>query len=96
MPEEILFESESDETVADVAAYLRAVADALDGDGSVTLRAGDREVVLTVPERVTFEVKAEREPSTTGPDETSLEVELEWADGDGAAGAEGDASLAIE
>jgi amphi-Trp domain-containing protein len=95
MPEEVLFETESTESRADVAAYLRAVADALDGGEPVTLRVGDRSTTLDVPERVTFEVKTEREGPVDGPGELSLELELEWPE-DGGEGAGSGGTLEIE
>ncbi len=79
--EEVLFESETEESRAAVADYLRSVADRLD-DGAVTLRSGDEELTVNPPETVEFEVKVEREGA-----ETSLELELEWAeDASGASG----------
>jgi len=73
--EEVLFESETMESRAAVADYLRSVADRLD-EGEVTLRGGGEEFTVDPPETVEFEVKVEREG-----DETSLELELEWAEG---------------
>jgi amphi-Trp domain-containing protein len=80
MPEEVIFESERPATRADVADYLRTVADRLDADDPVTLRAGDDEVTLDPPGRLTFEVKAERETGG-GPPELGVEFELEWREG---------------
>jgi len=37
MPEEVLFESESRRTRAEIAAYLRTVADSLESDSAITL-----------------------------------------------------------
>lgn len=73
--EEVLFESETDESRATVADYLRSVADRLD-DGTVTLRSGDEEFTVEPTEPVEFEVTVEREGA-----ETSLELELEWTEG---------------
>ncbi|WP_058365534.1 amphi-Trp domain-containing protein [Haloparvum sedimenti] len=96
MPEEVLFESEHDMSGAEIAAYLRTVADKLDGGEAITLTAGSESVTLTPPERPTFEVKAERETSASGPDELSIEFELEWDEGvEGEAGGAG-GSLEIE
>jgi amphi-Trp domain-containing protein len=78
MPEEVLFESESKRSRSEVAAYLRDVADALESDGAVTVRAGDQSVSVTPPNRVEFEVKVEREGPANGPGELGLEFELEW------------------
>jgi amphi-Trp domain-containing protein len=79
MPEEVLFESESKQSRAAIADYLRNVADSLDGGGDVTLTAGDQSIQMDVPGELTFEVKAERE-TAAGADtgELSLELELEW------------------
>lgn len=82
MPEEVLFKSESSQSRADIAAYLRTVADNLDNGEAITLKAGDESVTLTPPANPTFEVKAERETSTSGPGELSIEFELEWDEGD--------------
>ena len=78
MPEEILFESESARDRAEVAAYLRRVADALEVGDPLALSAGGDSVTMAVPERPTFEVKAEREGPTDGPGELSVEFEIEW------------------
>ena len=92
MPEEVLFETESDQSRADVATYLRTVADKLDGDGEMTLAAGEQSVTLSVPPTTEFEVKVEREtPAGGGDGDLSLELELEWPenagdDGDGDGG----------
>lgn len=82
MPEEVLFKSESSQNRSEIAAYLRTVADKLDAGESVKLSAGDQSVTLDVPPTPTFEVKAERETSSSGgPAELSVEFELEWDEG---------------
>jgi amphi-Trp domain-containing protein len=80
MPEEILFEHESHQSRPDVATYLRSLADKLDAGDAVTLKAGADELRLDVPQTVEFEVKAERETGGGSP-ELSIEVELEWTEG---------------
>lgn len=90
MPEEVLFKSESDQSRGEIASYLRTVADSLDGGGDLTLKQGSESVTMTPPDRPTFEVKAERETGS-GPDELSIEFEIEWDDG-----AESSGSLEIE
>ncbi|ELZ78076.1 amphi-Trp domain-containing protein [Haloferax larsenii] len=87
MPEEVLFESESKQSRADIASYLRTVADKLDAGESITLTAGDQSVTLDPPTSPTFEVKAEREGPVGSPGELSIEFELEW-DEDGGDGGE--------
>ena len=84
MPEEVIFETETQKSRGEVAAYLRSVADKLDGDGTVSLSTGDQSVDLTVPDTTEFEVKVEREtPAGGGAGELSLELEIEWDEGDG-------------
>jgi amphi-Trp domain-containing protein len=77
MPEEVLFETEAEMERTEIASYLRAVAEKLEGDGSLSLRAGEQDLTLDVPSTPTFEVKAERETGS-GPDELSVEFEIEW------------------
>jgi amphi-Trp domain-containing protein len=93
MPEEVLFETEKRRTRAEIASYLRAFADKLDGDGPITLTAGEQSVTMEPPERSTFEVKAEREGPTDAPGELSVEFEVEWDEG---RSADGDGELSIE
>jgi len=85
MPEEVLFEVEQPQSRAEVAKYLRSVADSLDAGEAITLSAGDQSVTMDPPARPTFEVKAEREGPAGRPGELSIEFELEWDEdaGDG-------------
>lgn len=79
MPEETLFEFEQHMDAAEVAQYLRTVADHLESGDEFTLEAGDESVTLTSPGRVEFEVEVERETSKSGGSaEIELEFELEW------------------
>lgn len=82
MPEVTLFESESTFTRAEIAAYLRSVADSLEAGEPITLKSGDQSVTVDPPGRVTFEVEVEREGPRKGPGELSLEFELEWDEAD--------------
>ncbi|WP_122089137.1 amphi-Trp domain-containing protein [Halalkalicoccus subterraneus] len=93
MPEEVLFKTEQSRSREEIATYLRAVADKLDGNGSLTLSAGDESVDLAVPDRPTFEIKAERE-SEGNDSELSVEFELEWDEGqEGESGTSGDLTI---
>jgi len=92
MPETVLFESEREHTRAEIAAYLRSVADSLERGDDLTLSAGEESVTLTPPSTPTFEVKAEREGPTDAPGELSVEFELEWDE----AGDAADERLEIE
>lgn len=79
MPEETLFESESERERGEIAAYLRALAGELDGDGPVTFRDGEYTVSVTPPERAEFDVEVEREDG----DELGIELEIEWPEEEG-------------
>ncbi|WP_251343612.1 amphi-Trp domain-containing protein [Haloplanus halophilus] len=87
MPEEVLFESESEQSRDEIASYLRSVAEKLERGDPITLKAGSESVTMDPPVRPTFEVKAEREGPTDGPGELSIEFELEWDEnGEGSEG----------
>lgn len=93
MTEEVLFETENSQSRSEIAESLRTVADKLDAGETLTLTAGNDSVSLDVPERATFEVKAEREGGSSNP-ELSVEFELEWDEG--ASGGDGSNSISIE
>jgi len=95
MPEEVLFKSESRQSRAEIATYLRSVADKLESGEAITLSAGSESVTMEPPAQPTFEVKAEREGPTGSPGELSIELELEWDEdgGDDGNGASGELSI---
>lgn len=78
MPEDVLFESESDQTREAIARYLRRVASNLEDGAPITLKGSEESVTMDPPARPTFEVKAEREGPVDGSGELSVEFELEW------------------
>jgi amphi-Trp domain-containing protein len=80
MPEKVLFETEQMQSRGDVAAYLRTVADKLDGNESITLDSAGQSVTV------------DPEGPADGDGELSIEFELEWDEN--ASG--GDGSLSIE
>lgn len=91
MPEEVLFKFERRMGRDEIADYLRTVADSLESGGSIALEAGGESVTMTPPDRPTFEIKAERETSSSapeGPGEMGLEFELEWREGERESGGE--------
>lgn len=94
MPEKVLFETEANMERAEIASYLRTVADRLEEGEAVTLSSGGDSVTLDPPRRPTFEVKAEREGPEDGSGEMSIEFELEWPEG--AEGGEDRDGLSIE
>jgi amphi-Trp domain-containing protein len=83
MPEVILFKSEERKSRKDIADLLRTLADKLEENGEITLRGAEGEgVALQVPEDLVLEVKAEEETSGRGKIKRSLEIELEWREGE--------------
>ena len=78
--EVVLFKSEEKRSTAEVAQFLRQLADRVEKH-EVILRKGTDELTLTLPGMVTLEVKAEEETSRSGKKKHSLEVELEWKPG---------------
>ena len=79
MVEEVLFETEQRMERGDIAAMFRQIAESLESGAPIALSAGEQSIELEVPQRPTFEVKAERE----GQNELSVEFELEWREGEG-------------
>ena len=77
-----LFEFEQTFSRSNVAAYLREIADKLDGEGTLEFTAGGETTSVSVPERLQFEVEVEREPNDDGSAEMEIEFELEWHEGD--------------
>ncbi|WP_225336304.1 amphi-Trp domain-containing protein [Halomicrobium urmianum] len=94
MPEEVLFKSESAQSRAEIATYLRRVADKLEQGDAITLKSGSESVAMEPPARPTFEVKAEREGPTDGSGELSVEFELAWNE-NGSGGDSGSDQLSI-
>lgn len=76
----VLFSSEEPSTAPEVAAFLRNLADKVES-GQVILRQGQDEVTMSLPHNIVLEVKAEEEMKRSGK-KFSLEVELEWKEGD--------------
>ena len=81
----VLFKSEEKKDLPSVATFLRQLADKLDGN-RVVLRQGTQEIVLDIPNNVVLELKAEEEDKK-GKMKRTLEVEIEWIEGDESGGA---------
>ena len=80
----VLFESEERKDLASVVAFLHQLADKL-ALNQVILRQGDEEIVIDVPNNVVLELKVEEEDKK-GKVKRSLEVEIEWLEGDQSGG----------
>lgn len=91
MPEETLFAFEQTMARTEVARYLRTLAKHLEKGDSINFSSGAHRSNVDVPSRVHFEVDVERDApdSDEAPVEMSIELEIEWIEG------EEDASLEI-
>ena len=72
-------ETEEQKTRAEVATYLRQLADQIDEDGAVTLNLGGQRVTLDPTEPITFKLEGESD-WTEGDTEAkqSIEFEMVW------------------
>jgi amphi-Trp domain-containing protein len=72
-------ETEAEKTRAEVAAYLRDLADQLDADGEVELELGGERVRLTPTDPVTLKLEGESDWSEGDTRaKQSIEFELVW------------------
>ena len=71
--ERVLFEMESKMSGAQIAEYMRKIADRVEQGESIKLGSGDQSVELATDRPAEFEVKVEEENC-----EESLELEIEW------------------
>ena len=75
-----LFKSEEKKSRSDISAFLRQIADKID-TGTVTLRQGDNELSLEIPETAILQVQVEDEQKKRKGTQHSLELEIKWYDG---------------
>ncbi len=83
--ETVLFASEERQSLRNVAEFLRQLADKLDGN-QVVLRQGQQQITVDIPDNVVLELKVEEEQKKQRT-QRSLEVEIEWYEGDESGGA---------
>lgn len=76
----VLFKSEERKELHGVCEFLHQLADKL-ASGQVILQKGSEQLELTVPDKVVLEIKVEEE-SKHNKKKHSLEIEIEWVDGD--------------
>ena len=81
----VLFKSEERKDLASVVAFLHQLADKL-AKNQVVLRQGSAEIVVDIPDNVILELKVEEEDKK-GKVKRTLEVEIEWIEGDESGGA---------
>ena len=75
----VLVKSDLRKNLADSAAFLRELADKVES-GQVTLVQGGKDVVIDLPETVSFEIEYYEQPKKRGM-KRQLEIELEWTEG---------------
>lgn len=80
----VLFKSEERKDLASVVVFLHQLADKL-AENQVILRQGSEEIVIDVPDNVVLELKVEEEDKK-GKIKRTIEVEIEWIDGDDSGG----------
>lgn len=76
MTEEVLFKFEKEMSKNEIAEHLDRISEKLKSGEPVKF-SSDTEIELEPGENPEFEIKVEREG-----DETSLELEIEWSDGE--------------
>jgi len=76
----VIVKSDLRKNLPDVAVFLRELADKVE-TGTVTLVQGGQEVIIELPETVSFELEYYEQPKKSGL-KKQLEIELEWTEGD--------------
>ncbi len=75
----VLVKSDLRKNLADSAAFLRELADKIES-GQITLTQGGKDVLVDLPETVSFEVEYFEQPKKRGL-KKQLEIELKWNEG---------------
>ena len=75
----VLVKSDLRKNLADSAAFLRELADKIES-GQITLTQGGKDVIVDLPETVSFEVEYYEQPKKHGL-KKQLEIELQWSEG---------------
>ena len=75
----ILVKSDQRKNLADAGAFLRDLADKVES-GKVTLSQGGQDVVVDLPEIVSFELEYYEQPKKHGL-KKQLEIEMQWTEG---------------
>ncbi|NPV08715.1 MAG: amphi-Trp domain-containing protein [Anaerolineae bacterium] len=78
--EVVLFKSEERKERQSLAAFLHQLADKI-AQGEVALHRGSEQISLRLPGSVVLEIKVEEE-AERGKPKRSLEIEIEWVEGE--------------
>lgn len=77
------FEFEQERSRAEVASYLRQIADGLENDEKVTLVFGEQSVAMNPPGMVHFRINTDTDSSWLGSENgRSINIELGWEQSD--------------
>jgi amphi-Trp domain-containing protein len=76
-----LFKSKERKNGADVAEFLRQIAQRIES-GEVVLRRGQEELVLKIPKNLILEVQVDDKEKKVKGVQHNLEIELTWFDDD--------------
>ena len=75
----VLVKSDLRKNLPDVAVFLRELADKVE-TGQVTLVQGGQDVIVELPDTVSFEIEYYEQPKKSGL-KKQLEIELQWMEG---------------
>jgi len=78
--EKTLLESETKKTASEVASFLRKLSNMIE-KRIITLKHGEKVLTLALPENITLEIEVEEEGKGDKV-KRSLEIELEWYEGE--------------
>ncbi len=81
----VLVDSKEHTNPGKVATFLRELADRVEG-GEVVLRQGQDEVTARLPDQLILEVSLDEKQKGAKGIKKSLEVEVEWYEGEGTRG----------
>lgn len=76
----VIVKSDLRKKLPDVASFLRELADKVE-TGQVTLVQGGQDVIVEMPETVSFELEYYEQPKKGGL-KKHLEIELQWVEGE--------------
>ena len=76
----VIVKSDLRKNMPEVAAFLRELADKVE-TGQVTLIQSGQDVVIDLPETVSFELEYYEQPKKRGL-KKQIEIELQWTEGD--------------
>ena len=78
--ERVILKSEEKMSRSEIVKFLTEIAQKID-KGNVKLIQGEESVELSIPEKLTLEIKVEEKIKQNNPKKIQLEIELEWSEG---------------